>query len=96
MNFKNKKNYLSLKLGQFRFYFRKRFRIISTANDILIGLFFVTGSILNLFPDTSSMGPYLYLAGSLLLLSRPILRIIHDGSIEHRQERHLTLENKGK
>ncbi|SFE73428.1 YrhK family protein [Alteribacillus iranensis] len=77
------KDYLDVKAGRFRLYFRKRYRLITTVNDLLIGLFFVTGSILNFFQSLSIVGSILYLCGSLLLGSRPVLRIMHDTSLRN-------------
>ncbi|RNA67121.1 YrhK family protein [Alteribacter keqinensis] len=79
----HKKDFLDVKAGRFRLYFRKRYRLITTVNDLLIGLFFVTGSILNFFSSAEIFGMVLYLCGSLLLGSRPVLRIMHDAELRN-------------
>ena len=80
---KHTEEYLDIKAGRFRIYFHKRYKLITTVNDLLIGLFFVVGSVLNFFTDTSIYGKSLYLCGSVLLGSRPILRIMHDTSLRN-------------
>jgi len=77
------KDRLDVKFGRFRLFFKKRFKLITTVNDLLIGLFFVTGSILNFFSSTEIVGTILYLLGSLLLASRPVLRIMHDTQLRN-------------
>ncbi|WP_035187175.1 YrhK family protein [Alteribacter aurantiacus] len=79
----DKKDYLDIKAGRFRLYFRKRYQLITTVNDLLIGFFFVTGSILNFFSSVEIVGMILYLCGSLLLASRPVLRIMHDSELRN-------------
>ncbi|WP_353626262.1 YrhK family protein [Bacillus sp. JCM 19041] len=81
---RNKKEYLDVKAGGFRLFFKKRYKLITTVNDILIGFFFVGGSILNFFSTTETYGRILYLGGSLLLASRPVLRIAHDTSLRRK------------
>jgi YrhK-like protein len=76
-------NYLYIKAGRFRLYFRKRYRLITTVNDLLIGLLFVTGSCLNCASATAVYGHIFYLCGRLLLGSRPVLRIMHDISLRN-------------
>lgn len=78
-----KDDYIDMQAGRFRIYFRKRYRLITTVNDLLIGFFFVVGSILNFFTALQTIGNSLYLCGSLLLASRPVLRIMHDTSLRN-------------
>ncbi|SFE26529.1 YrhK-like protein [Lentibacillus persicus] len=76
------KKYHDLKAGRFRLYFRRKYRLISLSNDLLIGFFFITGSILNFFTATASFGSIAYLLGSIFLASRPILKIIHNTGLK--------------
>ncbi|MCM2674926.1 YrhK family protein [Alkalicoccobacillus plakortidis] len=80
---KEEQDYIDLQAGRFRLYFRKRYQLITTVNDLLIGFFFVVGSILNFFSSIEMVGNSLYLCGSLLLASRPVLRIMHDASLRN-------------
>ncbi|RKL67157.1 hypothetical protein CR203_11640 [Salipaludibacillus neizhouensis] len=75
--------YIDVKAGRFRIFFRKRYRLITTLNDLLIGLFFVAGSCLNFFTSTEIIGSIFYLCGSLFLASRPVLRIMHNTSLRN-------------
>lgn len=84
---RNRNEYLDIKAGGFRLFFKKRYKLITTMNDILIGFFFVGGSILNFFSTTELYGRILYLCGSLMLASRPILRIAHDTSLRKEMKR---------
>ncbi|WP_280771202.1 YrhK family protein [Salipaludibacillus daqingensis] len=79
----DKKDQLDVKAGRFRLYFKKRYRLITTVNDLFIGIFFVCGSILNFFSSAEMIGMILYLCGSLLLASRPVLRIMHDAQLRN-------------
>ncbi|ERN55135.1 YrhK family protein [Alkalihalophilus marmarensis] len=78
---KNGEEYLDVKLGRMRIYFDKRYRVISTINDLLIGILFVIGSILNFFDQAEKIGLICYLAGSTFLVVRPILRLMHSASL---------------
>ncbi|WP_078577932.1 YrhK family protein [Salipaludibacillus agaradhaerens] len=77
------KNYLGIKMGKFKLYFRKRYRLITTVNDLLIGILFVAGSCFNFFSTTEIVGMVCYLGGSLFLASRPILRIMHTTALRN-------------
>ncbi|MDQ0208894.1 YrhK family protein [Alkalicoccobacillus murimartini] len=80
---KEEQEYIDLQAGIFRFFFRKRYRLITTVNDLLIGFFFVVGSCLNFSSQLETYGNTLYLCGSLLLASRPVLRMMHDTSLRN-------------
>ncbi|WP_227938356.1 YrhK family protein [Alkalihalobacillus deserti] len=75
------KDQLEVKVGRFRLYFKKRYKLITTVNDLLIGMLFVAGSCLNFYSATETFGNVLYLCGSLFLVGRPGLRIMHDASL---------------
>ncbi|MDV2683688.1 YrhK family protein [Alkalihalophilus lindianensis] len=78
---KNGEEYLDVKMGRMRIYFDKRYRVISTINDLLIGILFVVGSILNFFDEAEMIGLISYLAGSTFLVARPILRLMHSATL---------------
>lgn len=61
---------------RFRVYFQNRYTILSLAVDLLTGFFYILGSIAALTPIPDRIGMYFYLAGSIFLTIRPILRII--------------------
>lgn len=61
---------------RFRVYFQNRYTILSLAVDLLTGFFYILGSVAALTPIPDRIGMYFYLAGSIFLTIRPILRII--------------------
>ncbi|WP_431803533.1 YrhK family protein [Halobacillus andaensis] len=81
------KNYLDLKAGRFRVFFWKRYKFISLSNDVLVGVFFITGSSLNFFSVTALWGNLCYFLGSLFLGTRPVLKFIHDTTLKNEAKR---------
>jgi hypothetical protein len=75
-----------VKMGRFRLYFQNYYTIVSLANDILTGSLYLTGSILQLYFDMNFLGMNLFIFASILLLMRPILKILHNVHIYNRQE----------
>lgn len=55
--------------------FIKQWKLTRTANDLLIGIFFVLGSLLNFFEFTSIYGNVLYFLGSFILACRAVYNI---------------------
>ncbi|SDI79507.1 YrhK family protein [Alteribacillus bidgolensis] len=80
---KDEKHYVNIKAGRFRVFFRKRYRLITTLNDILIGFLFVLGSCLNFFQATANFGNVAYLLASFTLTVRPILKLIHNSTLRN-------------
>lgn len=54
---------------------RQRYEALSIVNDLLIGLWFVVGSILFFSDSTVFWGTCLFLAGSVQMVIRPAIRI---------------------
>ncbi|MFC5713017.1 YrhK family protein [Thalassorhabdus alkalitolerans] len=75
------KEYLDVKAGRFRLYFYRRYKVITVINDLLIGILFVTGSLLNFSSQTEIFGMVAYLLGSIFLFIRPLLRLIRNTSL---------------
>ncbi|WP_158737208.1 YrhK family protein [Alteribacillus sp. YIM 98480] len=76
-------DYLKVKFKKSNFYFWKRYKVISTVNDLSTGIWFTLGSILFLFtPPIQTAGNICFILGSLQLLARPIIRIIHDSEVK--------------
>ena len=67
---------LEINYGKFRLYILKKYDSIQLIGDILTGISFVTGSILNLTGASTIYGQILYLIGSLALTVRPTIKII--------------------
>ncbi|WP_339227812.1 YrhK family protein [Oceanobacillus sp. FSL K6-2867] len=59
-------------------YFKKKYTFFQLVGDVLVGIFFVTGSILNFFSSTELFGSIAYLLGSLSLTIRPLLKILRN------------------
>ncbi|MFC3041579.1 YrhK family protein [Virgibacillus xinjiangensis] len=74
---KNEKNYYDIQMGKFEVFFRKKYKFLSIANDIGLGIWFLVGSILFLFHSTQTAGTILFIIGSAQLLGRPILKLMH-------------------
>lgn len=75
-----------VKMGKIRLYFQNYYTIVSLINDILTGTLYLTGSILQLYFDMNFWGMNLFILASILLLMRPILKILHNIHIYSRQE----------
>ncbi|WP_328828291.1 YrhK family protein [Nocardioides acrostichi] len=54
---------------------RGRYETLSTANDLLVALWFLVGSILFLRASTTYAGTWLFIVGSAQLLARPAIRL---------------------
>lgn len=65
-----------LRFGHDELVVRQRYEVVSILNDILVGLWFLVGSIL-FFSDTLSYaGTWLFVLGSVELLIRPSIRLV--------------------
>lgn len=65
----------SMRVGHEQIDIEQRWEVVSILNDVLTGLWFLTGSILNIAGDFGNWPLYLYLAGSSQLLLRAFLRL---------------------
>lgn len=75
---------VELRIGREEIVLRRRYEVISIANDIAIALWFVVGSILFFRESTATAGTWLFLAGSVELLLRPVIRLtrrVHVGRV---------------
>ncbi|MEZ0493348.1 YrhK family protein [Kineococcus sp. TBRC 1896] len=64
-----------LELGRDELVLRGRYEVLSIANDVLVALWFVAGSILFFWESTTTIGTWFFLAGSVELLIRPAIRL---------------------
>ncbi len=55
---------------------RQRYEFISIANDVLIGLWFLVGTIMFFYPSMVYWGTWLFLIGSIEMLIRPTIRLV--------------------
>lgn len=83
---KKDKKYLEFDIGGFGVFFNKRYHLLSTINDLMLGVWFVIGSVLFLFHQTQTAGTILFILGSVQLLGRPILKLLHGFFIRKESE----------
>lgn len=69
---KDKGDHLVITTGASRVIFTKQCKLTRTINDLLVGMFFVFGSLLNILNTAELYGNMLYLFGSLILASRAV------------------------
>lgn len=68
---------LTMKLGHDELIIRRRYELISIANDFFIAIWFLAGSMLLLFPKDEKAAIWLFIIGSFQFLIRPTIRHIH-------------------
>lgn len=71
---------IDVKIGRHELMVRQRYEAVSICNDILIGLWFVVGSVMFFSPAWSTMGTWFFLIGSAQMLVRPgirLFRLVH-------------------
>ena len=80
---KDKGEYLEITSGASRVIFTKQCKLTRTINDLLVGMFFVFGSLINFLNSAEFYGNTLYLLGSLILASRAVGSIKENITVEH-------------
>ncbi len=66
---------LTIHIGHAELITRRRYEVLSIINDIFVALWFIVGSILFFSDATTIAGTWCFLAGSVELLIRPIIRL---------------------
>ncbi|GAA3739793.1 hypothetical protein HDA32_002728 [Spinactinospora alkalitolerans] len=66
---------LTIRIGRDELVVRRRYEVLSIANDILIAVWFVTGSTMFFSESLMTAGTWMFLAGSVELLIRPVIRL---------------------
>lgn len=66
---------VEIHIGRHELVIRKRYEVLSIVNDILIGVWFLIGSIMFFSPAWTTTGTWLFVGGSAELLIRPIIRL---------------------
>lgn len=66
---------LTIHIGHDELVIRKRYEVLSIVNDIFVALWFVVGSLLYFSDATTIPGTWCFLAGSVELLVRPVIRL---------------------
>lgn len=67
---------LKLQVGDDELVIRQRYEALSIANDVLIALWFVAGSVLFFWESTTRAATWMFLAGSIEFLARPLIRLL--------------------
>lgn len=68
-------NDLTFTIGREELVVRQRWETASIANDALIAVWFVVGSILFFWESTSLAATWFFLVGSIQFLGRPVIRL---------------------
>ncbi len=63
-----------LRIGDEELVIRRRYEVLSIINDLLIAVWFIAGSVLFFWESTATAGTWLFLAGSIELAIRPVIR----------------------
>ncbi len=66
---------LTLTIGHDELVIRRRYEALSIVNDILVGVWFLVGSVLFFSEATTYAGTWLFVIGSAELLVRPVIRL---------------------
>lgn len=65
----------TLEIGHEELVIRQRYETLSIANDVLIALWFLVGSILFFWEATTTAATWCFLLGSIEFLVRPAIRL---------------------
>ncbi|WP_428945510.1 YrhK family protein [Pantoea sp. FN060301] len=68
-------NKTKIDLGSDRIVIEKRYRALSALNDLLIGIWFLAGSILFFYDSLMTVGTWFFVAGSVELIFRPVIKL---------------------
>lgn len=66
---------LTIRMGHAEVQIRQRYALASIANDILVAVWFLVGSVLFFYPGTQQAGTWCFVFGSVELLVRPLIRL---------------------
>lgn len=78
---------LVLRVGRDELVIRRRYEVASIVNDILIAVWFIIGSLMFFSPDLMTAGTWCFLAGSVELLVRPLIRLARQLHVQRVQAR---------
>lgn len=71
-----------VRFGHDELVIRQRYEVVSIANDILIGVWFLVGSILFFSESSTYWGTWLFVLGSVEMLIRPLIRLVRRVHLE--------------
>lgn len=70
----NAENEMKKQINRYEPFFKKRYKVLYTVNDFIIGALFFIGSFFFFYDELMSAGIWLFAVGSFLLLIRPTIR----------------------
>ena len=90
------KHDIIVKIGSFELYFENIYSIYSLINDLLIGILFIGGSLVNLLDGPALLGQILYFIGSIALILRPLIKIIQNTHVykQHNEDKKSQIEEE--
>jgi len=71
----NSKNQAVISVGADHIVIERRYRALGAVNDLLIAVWFLTGSIFFFYDSLMTDGTWLFVAGSFQLLLRPVITL---------------------
>jgi len=74
---------LAIHVGREELVIRRRYQTISILNDLLIGIWFLIGSVAFFYPRWEDAGIWLFVVGSAQLIVRPMIRLAHRIHLQH-------------
>lgn len=74
---------LTITIGPEQLVIRQRYETASIANDFLIAIWFLIGSIFFLFPSLERAAAWLFVIGSFQFIVRPTIRLIRHIHLQH-------------
>lgn len=81
---------LTIRVGREELIIRRRYEAASIVNDVMIAVWFIVGSAMYFSEELATVGTWCFLAGSIELLIRPLIRLsrlIHLQRLGGRQPR---------
>lgn len=69
------KRTLTIRIGHSEVLIRQRYEVASIANDILIAVWFLVGSVMFFYSGWQQAGTWCFVFGSVELLVRPVIRL---------------------
>lgn len=77
---------LTFRLGREQLVIQQRYQTASIANDFLIAIWFLVGSIFFLFPALQQPAAWLFVIGSFQFIVRPTIRLARHIHLRHLPE----------
>lgn len=65
-----------VRFGHDELVIRQRYEVVSIVNDLLIGAWFIVGSVFFLYDSLATAGTWLFILGSIEMLIRPTIRFL--------------------